>query len=133
MSQKILFPGRYRLTKRFVGLAAEPSRFFEPGDEFTVTAIEPDGSVGLVFVPEFGGWTFYEVPARPIGRTRMRYVARDLIPYLGALVGVSGFGVYLADGADAMRYGLAVTTALYSAAVFYGTPMLARLLCRRKK
>lgn len=133
MYPKILFPGRYRLTERFVGLAAEPSPIFEPNDEFTVTVTDIGGSVSIVFVPEFGGWTFYEVPARPIGWTRMRYVARDLIPYLGALVGVSGLGVYFTHGADAMQYGFAVATALYSAAVFYGSPMLARLLCRRKK
>lgn len=64
MNPKILKPGRYRLTKEFVGLAADPVRFFNHGDAFTVTEVAEDESV--VFIPEFGGWTFYEIPAEPI-------------------------------------------------------------------
>jgi hypothetical protein len=124
MSLRIRFPGRYRLTAPWVGLAGEPARFFEAGDAFTVTRVIDEDSV--IYVPEFGGWTFYEVPARPAGWVTYRYLARRLIPYVGCGVGIAGFAAYGFKGSDlhqAAQVGFFVASLLYTLAVAIGNPV----------
>lgn len=61
---RITGTGKYVLTREFVGLANEPSSFHEAGFVFNVTDTALADSV--VFIPEFGGWTYYEIPAKRI-------------------------------------------------------------------
>lgn len=55
--------GTYRLTREFVALASEPVKFLDVGFIFQVTEVA-DGDC-VVFIPEFGGWTYWEIPAEP--------------------------------------------------------------------
>ncbi len=62
--KRITRKGKYKLTTSFVGLANNPSSFHEAGFIFTVTDTCLEDYV--VFIPEFGGWTYYEIPARAL-------------------------------------------------------------------
>lgn len=60
---RITRPGQYRLLKEFVALANPAMEVFPAGSLFTVTRTARDDSV--VYIPEFGGWTYCEIPAQP--------------------------------------------------------------------
>jgi len=61
---RIQKPGRYRLTREFVALASDPVKFLEVGLIFHVTEVAADDFV--VYIPEFGGWTYCEIPAERV-------------------------------------------------------------------
>lgn len=120
--RKIVFPGRYRLTEQFVGLAADPVRFFESGDEFTVVEVLPHDFV--VDVPEFGGWTHWRMPAEPIGWVRVRYAAKRLIPHFGVSVFATGLATWLMEGSEwsnVTSWLFFCVSVLYAIAGFVGT------------
>lgn len=97
--------GCYRLTRSFVGLASDPAVFLEPGFVFHVTEISADGLV--VFIPEFGGWTYCEIPAiklQPEASKRVeqsvsrnwpnKKEAEKLVQIFGILVSLTGLAVW---------------------------------------
>jgi len=60
---RIQEPGTYRLTRDFVALASKPTKFLDAGFIFQVTEVAAEF---VVFIPQFGGWTYCEIPAERV-------------------------------------------------------------------
>jgi|SRR6185369_17093774 len=137
MDPKITKIGRYRLLREFVGLANNPSNVLQAGDEFTVTQVAEQDSV--VFVPEFGGWTFYEIPAEFISdlnndhsglmQLPSRKVAEFLVMVFGILVGLTAVALWATrDSGEELHS--ATSYAFFFVSVGYLISVV--LSCRRK-
>ena len=66
--------GMYQLTSEFVAQASTPERLFETGFGFNVTKTAFEDSV--VYIPEFGGWTYCEIPAKKVETESNQYDVR---------------------------------------------------------
>ena len=53
--------GKYQLLREFMALASDSDDPIPAGSIFFVTKVSKMDS--LVFIPEFGGWTYWEIPA----------------------------------------------------------------------
>ena len=71
---RILETGKYQLTDEFVALASNPVLFLKAGFEFNVTQVAEMDSV--VFIPEFGGWTYCEIPAIKVEMKLTQFTVR---------------------------------------------------------